>query len=192
MALVAILALSPLLAVIGVAVLVASGSPVLFRQTRVGRGGVPFTMLKFRTMRSGKSGPGVTAGGDARITAIGRVLRKTKLDELPELWNVVRGEMSIVGPRPEVPQFVDMSDTRWQRVLAARPGITDPTTVGLIDEEKILAAVQGDHEEFYRRELLPKKLAGYIDYLDRRSWRSDLRVIADTLSAVLSDRSRTA
>ena len=190
LAAVATLALVPLYLIIGAAVLLGSGAPVLFRQTRVGRGGTPFTMLKFRTMRVRHSGPAVTAGGDQRVTAIGRILRRTKLDELPELWNVVRGDMSIVGPRPEVPQFVNLDDSRWQRVLEVRPGITDPTTLALIDEESLLAAVEGDPEVHYSTELLPRKLEGYLRYLNERTWRSDLRVVAATLAGLVRRRPR--
>jgi len=148
----------------------------------MGRSRVPFTLVKFRTMRNGPGGPGVTAGDDRRITSVGRVLRRTKLDELPELWNVLQGEMSLVGPRPESPRYIVAAEPRWNRVLSVRPGLTDPTTLTLLDEEALLAAVAGDREEFYVEELLPKKLDGYLDYLDRRTWRTDLRVIGQTLT----------
>jgi lipopolysaccharide/colanic/teichoic acid biosynthesis glycosyltransferase len=188
LALAGLAALSPLLAFAGACVLLGSGTPVLFRQTRVGKGGRPFTMLKFRTMRNDPSGPAVTAGDDPRITRIGALLRRTKLDELPELWNVVRGDMSLVGPRPEAPRYVDPSERRWERVLAVRPGITDPTTLSLIDEETLLASVQGDREQYYREHLVPKKLDGYIAYLERRSWRSDLAVLLRTVRSLFFRR----
>ncbi len=107
----------------------------------------------------------MTAGGDSRVTAIGRFLRRTKLDELPELWNVVRGEMSFVGPRPEVERFVRLEDPLWREVLEARPGLTDPTTLRLRDEESLLASVEGDREAYYRETLQPLKLRGYVEYL---------------------------
>ncbi|MCU0235267.1 MAG: sugar transferase, partial [Thermoanaerobaculales bacterium] len=103
-------------------VALSSRGPVLFRQQRVGRGGRPFTMLKFRTMRVGGGGAQVTAAGDGRVTAVGRLLRRLKLDELPELVNVLGGELALVGPRPEVPRFVDLGDPRWRAVLEERPG----------------------------------------------------------------------
>jgi len=181
----ALVVLSPVLLLTAGAVLIGSGTPVIFRQTRVGRGGRPFVFYKFRTMVSGGSGPAVTAGDDARITRVGRILRRTKLDELPELWNVLIGDMSLVGPRPEAPRYVSAEEKRWERVLAVRPGLTDPTTLSLLDEESLLAAVDGNREEFYLRELLPKKLDGCIAYLDRRSWRTDIGVIIDTLLALL-------
>ncbi len=177
---------APAMALIAVAVVVGSGKPVFFRQTRVGRHGQPFRMIKFRTMVTGNSGPAVTAGDDRRITRVGRILRRTKLDELPELWNVFRGDMSLVGPRPEAPQYVRESETRWKRVLEARPGLTDPVTLSLIDEETLLASVQGDREQYYLDELLPKKLDGYVAYLEQRTWRTDLDVLLRTVSALFS------
>ncbi len=167
----------PLLLVSALAVALSSPGPVLFRHRRIGREGRPFEMLKFRTMRAGSNGPQVTAKRDPRVTAVGRVLRKTKLDELPELWNVVRGEMSLVGPRPEAAQYVDVSNPLWRAVLAARPGITDPMTLQLRNEEELLALAGSDPETFYRRYLLPYKLRGYRDYLSTRSWKSDVRVL---------------
>jgi lipopolysaccharide/colanic/teichoic acid biosynthesis glycosyltransferase len=184
-ALAGLAALSPLLLLTAACVILGSGRPALFRQTRVGRLGRPFTMYKFRTMRSDPSGPAVTAGDDSRITRIGALLRRTKLDELPELWNVVRGDMSLVGPRPEAPRYVHAGEKRWERVLSVRPGITDPTTLNLIDEESLLASVEGDREQYYREHLVPKKLDGYIAYLERRSWRSDLDILVRTVRSVV-------
>lgn len=183
-----LVALSPVLAATAAAVFLASGAPVIFRQQRVGRHGVPFTLFKFRTMVNRPGGPAVTAGDDQRITRVGRILRRTKLDELPELWNVLRGDMSFVGPRPEALRYVLPEEKRWDRVLSVRPGLTDPTTLSLLDEESLLAAVEGDREEFYIRELLPAKLDGYIAYLDRRTWRSDLEVLWTTVASLLGRR----
>ncbi len=163
--------------------------PVLFRQQRIGLNGRPFALLKLRTMRAAPEGSQLTASGDARITPLGRWLRRFKLDEVPQLWNVVRGDMSLVGPRPEVPRYVDDSPL-WRRVLSARPGLTDPVTLRLRDEETLLAGVD-DPERFYRERLLPWKLRGYADYLERRSWATDLGVLAATALAVLRLR-RTA
>jgi lipopolysaccharide/colanic/teichoic acid biosynthesis glycosyltransferase len=157
--------------------------PVLFRQQRVGLNGRPFTLLKLRTMRVAPEGSQLTTAGDARITPVGRWLRRFKLDEIPQLWNVVRGDMSLVGPRPEVPRYVDDSPL-WRQVLSARPGLTDPVTLRLRDEEALLASV-GDAESFYRERLLPWKLRGYLAYLERRSWATDLGVLGATALAVL-------
>jgi lipopolysaccharide/colanic/teichoic acid biosynthesis glycosyltransferase len=175
---------SPLLLVAAGLVAATSPGPVLFRQQRVGRGGRPFTLLKLRTMRMAPEGSQLTLAGDARVTLVGRWLRRCKLDELPQLWNVVRGDMSLVGPRPEVPRYVDPGDPLWREVLSARPGLTDPVSLRLHDEEGLLAGV--DHpERFYRERLLPWKLRGYLDYRARRSWITDLGVLGATALAVL-------
>ena len=175
----------PLLAVAALAIVTTSRGPALFRQERVGRGGRTFRFYKLRTMRASSGGPQVTAGDDARITQVGRFLRRTKLDELPQLWNVIRGDMSLVGPRPEVPKYVNPEDPLWKRVLQARPGITDPVTLRLRDEETILKRAAGDRDRFYREQLQPLKLREYVLYLERRSWRSDLEVLWRTLTSLL-------
>jgi lipopolysaccharide/colanic/teichoic acid biosynthesis glycosyltransferase len=180
----ALVAIATVMGALAAAVRLSSPGPVLFRQERVGQGGRLFTLLKFRSMRAG-DGIGVTAADDGRITKVGRLLRKTKLDELPQLLNVVRGDISLVGPRPEVPQYVNLDDPNWQRVLAARPGITDPVTLALRNEEDLMAEVEGDRESFYREVLQPLKLAGYAAYLETRSFRSDLRVLWRSVLAVL-------
>jgi lipopolysaccharide/colanic/teichoic acid biosynthesis glycosyltransferase len=175
----------PALAVAAVLVRATSRGPAIFRQQRVGRGGRPFTLYKLRTMRVSAEGPQVTARGDDRITPVGRFLRRSKLDELPQLWNVVRGDMTLVGPRPEVARYVDMQDPAWQRVLRVRPGITDPVTLRLRDEEALLAGVEGDRERFYREELQPGKLREYGAYLESRSAWTDVEVLYKTILAVL-------
>lgn len=176
---VALLILSPFLLVIGAAVLVETGRPIFFTQNRVGRGGKLFRLIKFRTMRQGKSGPSITTRGDSRVTTVGRFLRKFKLDELPQLWNVVRGEMSLVGPRPEVPEFVDSNNPVWVSVLQVRPGITDPASIAYRHEEELLAK-SSDPIRFYRETVLPSKLALNIAYLRDRTLWHDLQVIAKT------------
>lgn len=176
---------SPILAIIALGVLLTSPGPVIFRQPRVGRDGVEFTLRKFRTMRVNLDRHGVTAVGDPRITPIGRWLRLLKLDELPELWNIVRGDMSFVGARPEVSRLVDRSSPAWREVLSARPGLTDPVTLSLRNEEQLMAGVTGDKERFYVDVLQPFKLAGYVEYMRRRTARSDIAVILRTLSAVV-------
>lgn len=184
-------AAAPLLALAAVLVAASSPGPVLFRHERAGRGGRPFAMLKFRTMRV-EEGPEVTARGDRRITAVGRLLRKTKLDELPELWNVVRGEMSLVGPRPEALRYAVASSGDWDEVLRVRPGITDPVTLSLRNEEELLASAGTDYERFYRQYLLPYKLLGYRRYLAGRTWKRDVAVLAVTALVVLFPRARPA
>jgi len=176
---------APLIALAAILIAVTSSGPVIFRQKRMGRKGRPFTMYKLRTMRATNSGPQVTAGDDVRVTPVGKFLRKTKLDELPELWNVLKGDMSLIGPRPEVPRYVDLDDPMWRLVLEARPGITDPMTLRLRNEEALLVGVEGDRERFYLETLLPFKLEGYLNYLRARSWRSDLKVLWRTIVAVV-------
>ena len=183
-ALAGLVMVAPLIALAAIAVAVTSRGPVIFRQKRMGRKGRPFTMYKLRTMRVTNSGPQVTAGDDVRVTPVGKFLRKTKLDELPELWNVFKGDMSLIGPRPEVPRYIDLEDPMWRLVLEARPGIADPMTLRLRNEEALLVEVEGDRERFYLETLLPFKLEGYLTYLQARSWRSDLKVLWQTVIAV--------
>src|SRR5262245_36513978 len=183
-ALAGLVMVAPLIALAAIAIAVTSRGPVIFRQKRMGRKGSPFTMYKLRTMRVVNSGPQVTAGDDVRVTPVGKFLRKTKLDELPELWNVLKGDMSLIGPRPEVPRYVDLADSMWRLVLEARPGITDPMPLRLRNEEALLVEVEGDRERFYLETLLPFKLEGNLNYLQARSWRSDLTVLWRTIIAV--------
>lgn len=177
--------LAPLILIAGAAILLTSGGPVLFRQRRIGRQGQAFVLYKFRTMRDGSAGLKITVLGDTRVTLVGRILRKTKIDEIPELWNVVTGDMSLVGPRPEIPSYVDLTLPEWQQVLLVRPGITDPVTLRLRNEENLLADVKGDREDFYLNTLQPLKLAGYLEYLSRRTWWSDIQTIFQTFLCVL-------
>lgn len=181
----ALVLLAPLGVVIAVAVRVESRGPVFFRQERVGRGGRVFRIHKFRSMRVDASGPSVTVGGDPRVTRVGAFLRSWKLDELPQLIDVVRGTMSLVGPRPEVPEFVALwpADAR-DIVLSVRPGITDPATVALRDEERLLAAAT-DPLEYYTTVLVPRKLRLYVAYVENRTAAGDLRLLLDTVAAVL-------
>ncbi len=174
---------SPLIAIAAVLIKITSAGPVLFRQKRVGRFGEEFTLFKLRTMSIKESGPLVTGAGDSRVTLIGKILRKSKIDELPELWNVFIGDMSLVGPRPEVPELVNLNDPQWQQILQSRPGITDPVTLRLRNEENLLANI-GNKEKFYRDVLQPYKLRGYCLYLKDRNWKTDVKIIALTLKAI--------
>lgn len=181
---IALVALSPILALIAGAILLETGWPVLFTQLRVGRGGQMFLVRKFRTMRAGRPGRSITASGDFRITRLGRFLRKFKLDELPQFWNVVRGEMSLVGPRPEVPEFVDRRQRIWDSVLKVRPGITDPASIAYRNEEELLAKA-ADPIRYYREAVLPAKLALNLEYIEKRSLWLDLKVIAQTVKCAV-------
>ncbi len=176
---------SPLILIAAIAVAVSSAGPAIFRQTRVGLRGRTFVLYKLRTMRELGGGPQITSGDDHRVTSIGKILRKTKIDELPGLWNVVKGDMSLVGPRPEVPRYVDLNNPQWTTVLLARPGITDPITMRLRNEEQLLECVEGDREVFYLTVLQPLKLKGYIKYLKTRSCLRDLKVVWQTILAVI-------
>ncbi len=186
-----LLVLSPLLLVLAFAVRVSSGPPVLFVQERVGRRGRPFRLLKFRTMRQGSdSGLLITGSGDPRVTRVGRFLRATKLDELPQLVNLLRGEMSLVGPRPEVPRYVEDYSADQRRILEARPGLTDPATILFRNEESLLGSVEDTRKErYYREEILPVKLAMNQEYLERASLPYDMLLVMRTLLAVLLQRS---
>jgi len=181
----ALLVLSPVLGAIAIRVKRESSGPVVVRQTRVGRFGRPFTIYKFRTMYSGSTGLPVTAASDPRVTRVGRQLRQRKLDELPQLFNVLKGDMSLAGPRPEVPEFVRLWPARTQRiVLAVRPGITDPITLAHRDEEHDLGQV-ADPREYYTKVLIPAKTRGYEHYLSTRSLPGDVAMIGRTLAAVV-------
>ncbi|HFD80708.1 MAG TPA: sugar transferase [Gammaproteobacteria bacterium] len=182
--------LAPVMLLIACWVRVDAGKPVFFTQERVGRGGSRFRIIKFRTMVPAVRDDGMqlTVGGDRRITRSGSFLRKYKLDELPQLINVLKGEMSLVGPRPEVPRYVAMyPESIRELVLSVRPGITDPASVSLMDESSLLAQVD-DPEEYYVRELLPRKLAAYRNYVLTRSLRGDLSIILRTLSGMFCHR----
>ena len=180
LALVGLIVLSPVLAVVAVLIAKEDGWPILFRQVRIGLNGRPFELLKLRSMRKSNAGALITASGDARITPIGRIIRKYKLDEIPQLWNVVRGDMSLVGPRPETERYVEVADPRWQKVLSVRPGITDLATLLCRDEESMLSGA-ADPDAFYRQVLLPRKLAVSAAGIDGRSAWRDLQLLVITV-----------
>lgn len=175
--------MSPVLAAVALAILFESGRPVLFSQVRAGRHFRDFRILKFRTMVVGNSGPSITVAGDRRITRVGAILRKTKLDEVPQFWNVIRGDMSIVGPRPEVPEYVSMFRQRYEQILALRPGITDYASIYFRNEEEMLSHSSDPFIEYCER-VLPAKLDLADKYLRERSLMRDLRIIL--LSALVA------
>jgi lipopolysaccharide/colanic/teichoic acid biosynthesis glycosyltransferase len=179
----------PVLVPVALAVVATSKGPVLYRQMRVGKGGAPFELLKFRTMRTGAGGPSVTAGGDGRVTPVGRVLRRTKLDELPQLINVMRGDMSFVGPRPEVQKFVDCWPGWAEPLLSVRPGITDPSSVAWVDEERHLSGRQ-DVEAYYVQTLMPLKLQASLAYVHTRTAWQDLAVLVSTAARLVRPKAR--
>lgn len=174
------MALSPLLGGIAAAIRLDSPGPVIYRATRSGRGGDLFTMFKFRTMqtRQGASATRITTHGDRRITRIGRLLRSARLDELPQLWNVLKGDMSLVGPRPEDPQYVELYGPADRAVLAARPGITSLAALLYRDEDQLL--VGDGWERVYVEQVMPAKLAIDRAYVERQSFWLDLKILAAT------------
>lgn len=183
--------LAPLLLALALLIKLDSPGPVLYRQVRVGRHGVPFDIVKFRTMRHAAKDDGAAAGGqltigrDPRITRAGRFLRRYKLDELPQLLNVVHGTMSLVGPRPEVPRYVDRyPPAARSAVLSVSPGVTDLAAILYKEESEILGKAP-DPERAYVETILPVKLAYYQRYVRERSFMGDLRIILLTLAAIV-------
>ncbi len=175
--------LSPFLGLLACCIKLTSRGPVLYRQTRIGKNGCPFQILKFRSMLMQlPDSDQITVAGDPRVTAIGRILRHYKIDELPQLWNVVHGDMSLVGPRPELPIYVSEYRADQRIVLSARPGITDPASLVYRHEEALLAR-QSDPKQFYRTQILPDKLARNIAYLEKISLRNDIYIILKTVSS---------
>src|SRR3990172_2318667 len=179
--------LSPLFLVVAIAIRIDSPGPVFFRQDRVGKDGKNFLICKFRSMVANASGIGplITTAGDARITRVGRFLRRTKLDELPQLLNVWRGEMSLVGPRPEVPTYVALYNERQREVLSVRPGITDPASIAYADEEEILGEAS-DPARVYVEEVPPRKLELNLRYIEKMSLPYDAWVIWKTIWKVVN------
>lgn len=175
--------LSPLIVVICSAIMVSSGRPILFVQKRVGRNGVEFRLFKFRTMKVAvHRGSGLTREGDSRVTAIGKVLRKSKLDELPQLINVLKGEMSLVGPRPDLREFWNQAAPEHRSVLKLTPGITGAASLAFSREEKLLAKVPAeDLTRFYLEELLPAKARLDTEYAAQATFLSDCRILLRTV-----------
>ena len=181
--------ISPALLAAAVSVRLSSCGPVFFRQIRVGQNGSAFHVLKFRTMieNASTSAALVTAANDPRITRIGRFLRNTKLDELPQLWNVIRGEIGLVGPRPEVPKFTAGYTPAQKAVLSAAPGVTGPAAITFVHEEELLAR-QSDPELFYRTTLLPAKLELDLAYCENIRLSNDLRLLFSTIFRLLEPK----
>jgi lipopolysaccharide/colanic/teichoic acid biosynthesis glycosyltransferase len=184
-ALLGLIVTSPVVLAAAIAVKVGSRGPAFYSGARVGRNGAIFNIHKLRTMDEDaeSSGPAVTARDDPRVTKVGRVLRRTKADELPQLLNVLKGEMSLVGPRPEHPQYVEHYTPEQRRLLAVRPGMTGPAALAFIDEEDQL---RGDQPEAtYLKDVLPRKLELEMQYVDRATFGSDLRILLQTAAVVV-------
>lgn len=184
-----LLVLSPLFVLMALWIKCDSKGPVFYRQTRVGRHGKDFRLFKFRSMRVGSDRKGlITVGGhDPRITRSGYFIRKYKLDELPQLINVFTGDMSLVGPRPEVRKYVDLYTPEQRHVLDVRPGITDPASIRYRNENELLGAAD-DPERYYVDVIMPDKLRINLDYVANQSFGHDLRIIFQTFAAILHDR----
>lgn len=181
----ALVLLSPILLVLAILIKAGDGGVVLYRGHRAGLGGRPFRMVKFRTMveHADVLGGPSTSAGDPRVTAIGRWLRKYKLDELPQLINVCSGEMSLVGPRPEVQQYVDLYTEEERAILTVRPGLTDWASLWNIDEGALLEG-NPDPEKIYLETIRPVKIRLQLEYVRRRNFRTDLQILMHTLVAL--------
>lgn len=182
-----LLVASPLLLVAAIGIKMQSKGPIIFLATRLGAGGVPFKMLKFRSMHTENGGPVITARGDVRVFAWGRFIRRTKIDELPQFWNVIRGDMSIVGPRPEDPKIVNQYYSRWMReVLEVRPGVTSPGSLFYFTRGEGLVDCR-DPEGSYIRTILKPRIAIELGYIKRANMRVDFAVMVRTLRAIFAD-----
>jgi len=183
--LMALIVLLPFLFLISIGIKFSSKGDIFYKQERVGEAFKPFMLYKFRSMVIGadKIGPGVTSGDDPRITKIGKILRRTKIDELPQLFNVLRGEMSLVGPRPELMKFVESEKEAYKKVLSIKPGITDNASIAYRDEEEIMKQYD-DKERAYIEEVLPKKIKLYNEYIDNISFINDCKLILQTLKVL--------
>ena len=183
----AVLVLTPSMLVLSAAIRRDSPGPALYRQVRIGLDGEPFTILKFRTMRAAPAAAGFVMGGpdDPRITRLGRLLRRARIDEFPQLINVVRGEMTLIGPRAEVPEFVDLYTAEQRRVLSVRPGITGPGQLDYATMFEPLLEGATDPNQVYITQVLGPKLEIDLEYLRTRTPLSDLRVLARTVRLVL-------
>lgn len=181
--------LAPLFLTIAAAIRIETPGPVFFRQERVGRAGVPFRVWKFRSMiaTAEAGGPPLTVAGDRRITSVGRFLRLTKLDELPQLFNVVTGDMSLVGPRPELRRYVELYTPEQRKVLNVRPGLTGAASLAYHDESGLLTGA--DWERIYTRDVLPKKLAIELEYLATRTLIRDLMLVVRTSALIVRSTS---
>ena len=175
----------PVIVSAGLAVKLTSQGPVFYRSERVGKDGKRFYLLKLRSMTAASAGDlQVTSGNDARITAIGKLLRKTKIDELPQLLNVLKGDVSLVGPRPEAPVYVAKYPEKYKKILSVKPGLTDRATLKFVDEEERLEVVD-DPEKFYIETIMPEKMAMYLEYVDNYNLTEDLTIIYQTITHVL-------
>ena len=181
-----LIVLSPLLLVVSLLVAVTSPGGVFFRQERIGKGGKPFRIFKFRSMRKDNAGLKITTGNDSRITSVGRFLRKSKIDELPQLINVLLGDMSFVGPRPEVADYVDLYTPYQRQVLLVRPGITGLASIRFRNENDLLTA-SADPNRTYIQEIMPRKIDLDLEYIPHASVLYDIKLIFQTFAVVIKE-----
>lgn len=185
--------LLPLFVIVYLAIKLESSGSAIFRQDRVGKDGRIFSILKFRSMREERKEdrPLITVTGDPRITKVGRVIRKTKVDELPQLWNVLRGDMSLVGPRPEVPKYVALYTNEQREVLSVQPGVTDLASLTYVNEETILSQVD-DPENYYQKVVMPEKIRLNMIYIRKRTLRNYFSTLLGTVQKVVCHKSTHA
>ncbi|MCL5031101.1 MAG: sugar transferase [Bacteroidetes bacterium] len=180
------LLLLPMFLIISAMIIFTSGFPIFFYQERMGKDWKSFMILKFRTMikDADKMGPGITSSDDKRITSIGKILRKLKLDELPQLINVIRGDMSLIGPRPELPKYVNYFKTDYSSILNIKPGITDYAAIKFIDEESLIC--DENIESIYLNKILPSKIVLYKKYINDISFLTDIKILFSTLKGLVT------
>jgi len=183
--LIIVILLLPLFIVISLVVLVTSGRPIFFYQVRMGKNWKPFNIIKFRSMikNADKMGPGITSNSDSRITWIGKILRRAKLDELPQLLNVLKGDMSLIGPRPELPIYVNYFKNDYSLILNIRPGITDYAAIEFRNEESLIKSA--DKESFYINQILPIKISLYKKYLSEMGPLTDFKILFNTIKGIM-------
>jgi lipopolysaccharide/colanic/teichoic acid biosynthesis glycosyltransferase len=192
-AVVGLIVLAPVLLIVSFMIKFSSPGPVFFKGERIGKGNVPFKMFKFRTMvvNASTMGPALTHSGDPRITRVGRFLRASKIDEIPQLINVLKGDMSLVGPRPESPGYVAYYTPDQQRVLAVHPGITGVSQIRFRHEERLLSQ-SADFETDYIKKIMPQKLDLDLEYIESRSFALDIKLILETLLSLFRPADRSA
>lgn len=185
-ALLGIVILSPVMMIISILIMLYDHGPVFFKQKRVGKFGKPFIIYKFRSMTPLKyAGEGLFRPGDSsRITPVGKFLRRTKFDELPQLFNVLKGDMSLVGPRPEVEEWVKANPDKWRDILTIKPGITDNASVLFRNEEELLCKSENP-DETYRNIILPRKLDLYLEYMNSHTFKGDIMILLSTVKTVI-------
>jgi len=180
-----LLVLSPLLVLISAAIIIDSGFPILYMQERIGQDEVPFKLFKFRSMKTNAEGLKITLANDSRVTTVGRFIRKYKIDEFPQFLNILKGEMSFVGPRPEVERYVKHYSLEQRKVLAVKPGLTGLDSLNFTEEAELLKG-QADPENYYIKHIMPIKLEHNLKYIHDKNLWFDIKIILNTIGKILS------